>query len=140
MCFAIKIPDCDRSPILIGVPMTKRNEKRINKSLLVNISQNGFERMGITVNISRRGMCIATTEIFPVQSEFQIFIAAADDIYALTGLVVWNTKKASSPGENVPAGLGVRIKSSDRGYIHYIKAIANNAPLPLESWVKKARF
>jgi hypothetical protein len=115
--------------------MTKRKEKRINKSLLVNISQNGFERMGVTVNISRRGMYIATTEIFPVQSEFKILLAAADDIYALTGMVVWNTKRANAPGENVPAGLGIRIKTSDRGYIHYIKDIANNAPLPLRNQV-----
>lgn len=105
--------------------MTKRKEERINKSLLVNISQNGFERMGVTVNISRRGMLIATTDMFPVQSEFEILLAAADDIYSLTGLVVWNTKRKSPPGENVPAGLGIRIKKSDRGYARFIKAVTH---------------
>jgi hypothetical protein len=74
-------------------------------------------------------MFIATTEVFPVQSEFQILVAAADDIHALTGLVVWNTERASVSGENVLAGLGVRIKSSDRGYIHYIKSMASIVPL-----------
>jgi hypothetical protein len=110
--------------------MTKRKDKRINKSLLVNLSQNGFERMGVTLNISRRGMLIATTDMFPVQSEFQILLAAADDIYSLTGLVVWNTKRESPPGENVPAGLGVKIKRSDRGYARFIKTVAHQRLLP----------
>lgn len=105
-----------------GMLMTKRKDERISKSLLVNISQNGFERMGVTVNISRRGMLIATTDMFPVQSEFEILLAAADDIFSMTGLVVWNTMRAGPPGENVPAGLGIRIKRSDRGYSRFIKA------------------
>jgi hypothetical protein len=106
--------------------MIKRKDKRINKSLLVNISQNGFERMGVTVNLSRRGMYIATTEVFPLLSEFQILVAAADDIYALTGLVVWNTEKANAPGENVPAGLGIRISDATPGYYKYIESIRRN--------------
>lgn len=111
--------------ILGRMLMTKRKDERISKSLLVNISQNGFERMGVTVNISRRGMLIATTDMFPVRSEFQILLAAADDIFSLTGLVVWNTKRESPAGENVPAGLGVRIKRSNRGYARFIKAVAH---------------
>jgi len=110
--------------------MKKRKEKRINKSLLVDISQNGFDQMGVTINVSRRGMFIATTEIFPAKSEFQILIAAADDIYAVTGMVVWNMKRAAAQGEDVPAGLGIRITGADPGYVHYIKAISNNPPLP----------
>ena len=111
-------------------PMKKRKEKRISKSLLVNISRNGFERLGVTVNISRKGMCIATTEAFPLNSEFQILLAAADDIYTLTGLVIWNTQTLNPSEDNVPAGLGIRIKKSDRGYIHYVKTRANFIPAP----------
>jgi len=106
--------------------MIKKRENRITKSLLVNISQNGFERMGITVNLSRRGMYIATTEVFPVLSEFQILVAAADEIFALTGLVVWNTERTDAPGDNVPAGLGIRISAATDGYYKYIAAIRKN--------------
>jgi hypothetical protein len=109
--------------------MKKRKDKRINKSLLVNISRNGCEHLGVTINLSRRGMYIATTEAFPVHSEFQILLAAAADIYAVTGMVAWNTEKANLPGVSVPAGLGIRIKTSDQAYIQYIKAIGRNAPL-----------
>ena len=113
--------------------MTKRKETRINKSLLVNISQNGFEQLGVTINLSRRGMCIATTEIFPMQSEFQILLAAADDIYTATGMVVWNLKKRNAPKVGVPAGLGIRIKGADPGYLHYIKTLLNNRHCPSET-------
>lgn len=106
--------------------MKKRKEKRISKSLLVNISQKGFERMGVTVNLSRRGMFIATTDIFPVQSEFQILVAAVDDIHALTGLVIWNTKRANTPGENVTAGLGIKIKNAAPGYYKYLASLRKN--------------
>ena len=111
--------------------MTKRKDKRVNKSLLVNISRNGMEQLGVTVNVSRRGMCIATTEIFPLRSKFQILLAAADDIYALSGLVVWNSQKARPAEDNVTAGLGIRIEKSDRGYLRYITAMSNNHSLPL---------
>jgi len=110
--------------------MTKRKEKRINKSLLTNISQNGFEQMGVTVNISRRGMCIATTEVFPKCSKLQILVAVGDDIYSVSGVVAWNMKNKFAAGDNVPAGLGIRIKKADPKYVHYIKAISENAPLP----------
>ena len=112
--------------------MTKRKDKRISKSLLVNISQNGFECMGVTVNISRRGMCIATTDIFPVRSEFQILIAAADDIYAATGMVVWNMKRVNTPGDDVPAGLGIKLKDATPGYYKFIRAMKKNPQISMK--------
>jgi hypothetical protein len=111
--------------------MKKRKDRRINKSLLVNISRNGMEQMGVTMNVSRRGMFIATTEAFPIDSEFQILLAAADDIFAMTGLVVWNTRMASLTEENVPAGLGIRISSADPGYYEYIAAIKKDRRLAI---------
>jgi len=112
--------------------MTKRKEKRINKSLLVDISQNGFDQMGVTINVSRRGMCIATTEVFPAHSELCILIAAADDIYPVTGVVVWNMKNGFATKDNVPAGLGIRICTATPGYYKFIAAMKKNRRLPAE--------
>ncbi|MBN2346576.1 MAG: PilZ domain-containing protein [Candidatus Aminicenantes bacterium] len=100
--------------------MKKRSEARVKKSLLVDISKNGLEQMGVTVNISRRGMCIATTEVFRRRTRLQILIAAADEIYVVTGKVVWHVKKSGLHGENVPAGLGIRIERASPGYFKYI--------------------
>jgi hypothetical protein len=137
MRFAIVFP-WPLSLFWAGMLMKKRKDARINKSLLVNISQNGFERMGVTVNISRRGMLIATTDMFPVHSEFEILLAAADDIFSLTGCVVWNTRRTSAPGENVPAGLGIMIKRADRGYARFIKNVAHRRLLPRGGGAEKS--
>ena len=112
--------------------MIKRKEKRINKSLLVNISRNGFECMGVTVNISRRGMCVATTEVFRKRSNLQILVAAADDIYAVTGMVVWNMKRADAPGVDVPAGLGIKISDATPGYYKFIAALKKNHQISMK--------
>jgi hypothetical protein len=102
--------------------MKKRKEKRIKKSLLVDISRNGLDQMGVTVNISRRGMCIATTDLIRKRSRLRILLAAADDIYAVTGLVVWKEKKKDSQGEEAPVGLGIQIEKASRGYFKFLSA------------------
>ena len=103
--------------------MKKRSEKRIKKKLLVHIGENGFEQMGVTTNISPSGLCIATTEIFPLQSELLIWIAAADDIFALKGLVIWNMNKDALTTEGIAAGIGIKIKEAAPEYAQYIKAL-----------------
>jgi hypothetical protein len=103
--------------------MKKRSEIRFSKSLLVDLSRKGFQQMGVTVNISRRGMCIATTEVFRKRSKLQILVAAADDIYALSGTVIWKMKRAAIPGQDVPVGIGVRIDNANSEYYRYIAAI-----------------
>ena len=102
--------------------MKKRKEERIKKSLLVDISRNGLEQMGVTVNISPRGMCIATTEVIRKHSRLQILLAAADDIYAVTGLVVWKETKKNPLGEEAPVGLGIQIEKAPRGYFKFLSA------------------
>ena len=103
--------------------MSKRKELRISKSLLVDIDQNGIVQMGITVNVSRRGLCIATTEIFPAHSELCILIAAADDIYPLTGVVVWNMKSASHDRRWRSGRSGYHGRAADKGRVSRILQI-----------------
>jgi hypothetical protein len=103
--------------------MKKRSEIRVLKSLLVDISRKGLQQMGVTVNISRKGMCIATTGVFRKRSKLRILVAAADDIYALTGTVVWHMKKAGLFNEDAPAGIGVRIENAAPEYYKYITAV-----------------
>lgn len=101
--------------------MKKRNGKRIPKSLLVDLDHNGSEQMGVTINISRRGMCIATMDTFPLQSELNIWIAAADSIFKLQGQVVWNMKKESTLAESIPVGLGIKLNTTGPEYERFLK-------------------
>jgi Tfp pilus assembly protein PilZ len=108
--------------------MKKRSEIRVLKSLLVDISRKGLQQMGVTVNISRGGMCVATTEVFRKRSKLRILVAAADDIYALTGTVVWCAKRDPIHGEGVPAGVGVHIQESVPEYKSYVRSILRPPP------------
>lgn len=102
--------------------MRKRKEVRISKSLLVDISRRGLDQMGITVNISRRGMCIATTKFIRRNSRLQILLAADDNIYSVVGLVVWKSKRKDAMGDDAPVGLGIEIEKADPGYCQYISS------------------
>jgi len=107
--------------------MKKRSEARYCKSLLVDISRTGFQQMGVTVNISRRGMFVATTEAFRKRSRLRILVAAADDIYAVSGQVAWKIKKAIIPGQDAPVGMGIRIENAPAEYYRYIASLRKNA-------------
>jgi hypothetical protein len=107
--------------------MKKRSEARLNKSLLVDISRRGFQQMGVTVNISRRGMFIATTTAFRKRSRLQILIAAADQIYTLSGTVVWKMQHTAIPGHDVPVGMGIRFETKNPAYRRYIAAVRKNS-------------
>lgn len=112
--------------------MTKRKESRISKSLLVDVGQNGFAQIGVTVNISRQGMRIATTEIFPAQSVLCILIAAADDIYPVTGVVVWNMKSKSASGHSMTVELGIKIRDAAPEYCKFIAAMKKNRQVSMK--------
>jgi hypothetical protein len=96
--------------------MKKRRETRVKQSLLVDISRKGLDQMGVTVNISRRGMCIATTRVIRRRSRLNILLAAGDEIYSVSGLVVWKRKKDDTRKEEAPVGLGIEIEKADPGY------------------------
>jgi hypothetical protein len=102
--------------------MRKRKEVRISKSLLVDISRRGLDQMGITVNISRRGMCIATTKLIRRRSRLRILLAADDNIYAVTGLVIWKSKRKDAQSDDAPVGLGIEIEKADPGYGRYVSS------------------
>jgi hypothetical protein len=102
--------------------MKKRSEPRINRGFLVEISRRGMEQMGVTVNLSRRGMCIATTRIQRRHSRLRVLIAAADEIYSISGLVVWHLRREAATRAEVPAELGILIEDAPPGYRRFVAA------------------
>ena len=96
--------------------MKMRREARVKQSLLVDISRKGLDQMGVTVNVSRRGMCIATTKVIRKRSRLHILLAAGEEIYSVTGLVVWKKNRDDVRKEEAPVGLGIEIEKADRGY------------------------
>ncbi|MCU0276533.1 MAG: PilZ domain-containing protein [Acidobacteria bacterium] len=110
--------------------MNKRREPRIRKGFLVELSRRGMEQLGVTVNVSRRGMCVATTGVLRRSCRLRVVIAAADELFSLTGRVVWNLKRAPLSPMDVPAEIGVRIEEAPQAYYRFIAAARRTAQLP----------
>ncbi len=110
--------------------MNKRREPRIRKGFLVELSRRGMEQLGVTVNVSRCGMCIATTGVLRRSSRLRVVIAAADELFSLSGRVVWNLKKTPLSPADVPAEIGIRIEEAPRAYYRFISSARRAALLP----------
>jgi Tfp pilus assembly protein PilZ len=107
--------------------MTKeRSETRLEKKLLVNIDKDGMETMGLTANISRHGMFVATTEFFPLDSEVSILIGVADDTLTVKGKVIWIQEGADGASEAGVAA-GIKITEAPDAYFELVdKMLSNN--------------
>ena len=105
--------------------MERRNNERVKKSLLVNISRNGFEGMGVTANVSRGGMLVATTEKLPEQSEVLLLVGINDETFQIRGEVVWCRNSYEGPGD-ATCGSGVRITDAPEGYLDYVEKVLEN--------------
>ena len=106
--------------------MKERSETRLEKKLLVNIDKDGMETMGLTANISRHGMFVATTEFFPLDSEVSILIGVADETLTVKGKVIWIQEGA--PGaSDAGVATGIKITEAPEAYFDLVdKMLSNN--------------
>ena len=102
----------------------RRYETRLEKRLLVNISKDdGYESMGLTANISKQGMFIATPEIIPLNSEVLIMMGIADETFTLKGVVIWSHEWRDASSSDVQAAIGIRIVDPPEQYIAYLDRV-----------------
>lgn len=98
----------------------KRKEVRIKKNLLVNISSDGFEEVGLTANLSKGGLLLVTTHMIPSQREIGILIAAGNDVFNLQGEIRWMVLSPKDFSSGTPNRVGVKIKEAPKEYFAYI--------------------
>jgi hypothetical protein len=102
----------------------KRSEKRVEKQLLVNISKDdGFEIMGLTSNLSKDGMFIATTEELPLNCEVSILIGVADETITLKGQVIWCKEWSDGGSSDVQSAAGIKIINAPDQYFKFLENI-----------------
>ncbi len=101
----------------------QRVEKRIKKNLLVNISANNFEQVGLTGNVSAGGLLLVTSTSVPDQKDVSILIAAGDELFDITGDVKWMIICPEDKSDNIANKLGIKIKSAPEEYIDYIEKL-----------------
>jgi hypothetical protein len=101
----------------------KKREKRIDKSLLVNISQGGYEELGLTSNISKNGLFIAAPEVFPDKQELSVWIAVGNDIFQVKGEVRWSIQSSgtSAGAGNLAGGMGIKIRKAPEEFRKYVE-------------------
>ncbi len=108
--------------------MTKeRNEVRLENKLLVNIAVENYESMGLTSNISKNGLSIATTEVLPVNSEVSILIGIGDDTFTLKGEVIWSKKSSDPVSSNANIITGIKIIEAPDKYFKFVEELLSES-------------
>lgn len=102
----------------------KRLEKRIEKSLLANITINGFDGLGLVYNFSKGGLFISTTKTFPPHSKLMIVLASRDDLFELSGEVVWSAGTGNKFTEQSSIGMGVKFDNPRDDYVKFVQTQA----------------
>lgn len=108
--------------------MKKRKELRVKKNLLANITANGFEEMAVVSNFSRSGMFMAATEVFPPHSMLSILVAVADELYSLTGEVIWSVRSPDRFSLNTAGGMGVKLTKVENEYVRFVEELLTAEP------------
>jgi hypothetical protein len=109
--------------------MTKRKEQRINKKLMVSFNENGFDGLGLTQNISRYGMCVASEIELPSHQEILLSIAVPGEVLNLKGEVMW-CKESADKNNTIPESIGIRIVEAPPEYLNYVEFIKYQRRVP----------
>ena len=102
--------------------MNKRNEKRLDKSLLAYTDGNGADLLGVISNISKNGIFIVTDKIFEINNEISFVLAVYGESYHLKGEVRWVRRPEDQAPGSPPAGMGIRIIEAPVEYLNYVES------------------
>ena len=104
-----------------------RSEVRLEKKLLVNIDQEGFESMGLTTNVSRNGISVATTSLLPVSTQVSLQLGVGDETFALKGEIIWSKEDSEQGNGETNALTGIKIDDAPDNYLKFVeKMLAGN--------------
>jgi PilZ domain-containing protein len=109
--------------------MMNKRESRINKKLMVSFSENGYDGLGLTQNISKYGMCIASEIEIQSPREILLSIAVPGEVLNLKGEVVW-CRELDGNSHNIPDQLGIKILEAPVEYINYVEFVKYQRRIP----------
>jgi hypothetical protein len=102
--------------------MKKRQDNRVDKKLMVSFNENGFDGLGLTQNISRFGMCIASDVELPNKQEISLSIAVPGEVLNMKGEVVW-CRQVEGKEIDIPDEIGIKIVEAPSEYLNYVEFI-----------------
>lgn len=89
---------------------------------MVSFNDNGFDGLGLTSNISKDGLCIASEAEFPANAEVTVSIAVPDEVLDLKGEVMW-CKELHDTENDVSDIIGIKITEAPAEYLNYVEYI-----------------
>ncbi len=105
--------------------MKRKRAQRVMKKLMVSFSDNGFDGLGMTDNISKKGMCVESDIELPTHREIILSIAVPGEIFNLKGEVVWY-KVSGKTGNDGSDLMGIRLTETPPEYVNYVEYIRHN--------------
>ena len=111
--------------VLGGSVMPKRKNKRIQKNLLVNISYNGFDGLGLVLNLSRNGVYVESREVFPRNTNLSLIMAVGNDLIPLQGKVIWTRSPQQNDLSKGKGGMGIQIGGVSSKYERFLGGITD---------------
>jgi Tfp pilus assembly protein PilZ len=109
--------------------MSKRNDKRVNKKFMVSFDEKGFDNLGLTENLSNRGLCIKTKKEIESSTEILLSIAVPGDIFNLKGEVVW-CKGSENTSDAIPESIGIKITEAPAEYLNFVEFMKHQSIEP----------
>lgn len=109
--------------------MINRKERRLDKKLMVSFSENGFDGLGLTQNISRFGLCIASEVELPDQREIKLSLAVPGEVLNLRGEVMW-CREIGDRKKSIPDHIGIKIVEAPPEYLNYVEFIKYQRRIP----------
>lgn len=102
--------------------MKKRNDKRTRQKLIVSYSDNGFEHLGMSADLSKNGICISSDKGILEHREVTVSIAVPGEVLNLKGEVMW-CKHSDDVKDSIPESIGIRITEAPAEYLNYVEYI-----------------
>lgn len=112
--------------------MIERKEERIKKNLIVGLSKQGFDDIGITEDISSGGICLGVDKKIPVNVEITFSLAVPDEIIQIKGEVMW-CREAHDGKSNIADVIGIRITEAPPAYHGFVEYSKNQETFPCTS-------
>ncbi len=107
--------------------MTDRKSERVKKKLMVNVTAENFNGIGLTNDISEDGMCVLSEIKFQSKKEVILSIAVLDEVFELKGEVVWY-KDSENKENTIPESIGIKITEASDDYLKYVKYLKQETP------------
>ena len=111
--------------------MAKRKEERVNKKLIVSFDAQGIDNLGLTKDISKYGMCIASNKTVSETREVIVSIAVPGEVFNLKGEVIW-CNESEDKEDSIPESIGIKITEAPSEYLNYIEYVKHQKIKPGE--------